>query len=835
MGLLDTLINQQANEALGIANNSVESPMFNVDSESVKKIGNIAADSFFFNWPKLDIKDSFKVFNYQFVIHSGKTGKVVKVLSLPLSPQSISYSVPAAVSTTVTMKGISEEHNGAPLRPIAITGTSGVRPVSGFSNGINAGGSSLLEYAFANTISAAKKIGSNVEKLVNAFSSDANIKTPIAANEEQDLVQDETGYSIIHNMMRFFDWYLDAKKAGNKDLYLCFCMNKDRMFFDVTLNGYNVRKAPGAVDYEYSVNMTAWRRRNANPIGDQLPISKVTGTEQTVNYFAKLSLGLQAATAAVAGIGDLASGIQNDFEANVLGPVKQVGLLIGAFNGSVAKISGFGLGISNALKEAIKKSIKNKGLKDENDQNSKLSKILKDKGINDALGSSSQSAPTSAKKPADSSNPFEKVFNDPGEFSAFFDEISLDQLEIPASVQNLIDDEITKALALTSADIMKIKSNIDSFAAKFSESLGGGDEAYNRLNGRPTPTTIRQLTINDITTLNDFNTLSTVMDQVAFALQQRERQSNDDYYSFYSNYARTNGIDFKENTSKFYIPFPFGASLESLAVQYLGDIDRWIEIAAINSLKSPYVDEEGYFIPMKSSGSGTNTSVTNVDGLYVGQIVVLSSDTQVPEKRKIRSIDIISEIESLIYFDGPADLSRFILIDNPQIKAFAPQTVNSNMIIAMPSDVAVNVPGSIRTNPDDSDLSAIALIAKSDFKLIFSTTGGDADIAFIGNDIATSEGMSNIKQAAYIKLLTNQGDLLHDPSFGNPVRIGDSVAEINAVDVLSRLSKVFADDPRFVGIIASKATLKGGSLAIDLLAGVTGSKSYLPLSVDVPR
>lgn len=822
--------------------------MFAVNSGNIKsELSGFGVDSFFFNFPSLSASDSFKLFNYQFVIYnSANNDKPILTLTMPLGPESISYSVPGAVSTTVTMKGISEEHNGAPLRPISITGTSGIRPSSGFSGGIGAGGSGLLDYAFANTIAAFGKLENSIKKISTAFSNDTNIQSPIAANKESDYTLDQTGYTIIHNMMRFFDWYLDAKKKGNKGLRLCFCMNKDRMFFDVTLNGYSIRKSRGSLEYEYSINMTAWRRRENSPIGEVKEIVKNTGANPSdINPFAKLSLALQEGTKAITEVGGLMTGLQNDFEANILGPIKQVGLLIGAVNGYGNKMSNFGSGISNSLKEAVKKFLQNQGFKNKDQKNEKLDKILKKFGVGGGgvgpgikpdgpVANSNKKLKKTDAAPPDSADPFGTVFNNPNSFVAFFDEIPLDQLEIPQAVQNLIDAEIAKAKALTSDDVKKIKDNVDAFAAKLSESLGAGDATANRLLGRPAPTKIRQLSVNDIVLLNHFNNISGIMDQVIFSLQENEKQSDNDYYSFYGNYARTQGIDFAENSSKFYIPFPAEASLESLAVQYLGNIDRWIEIAAINNLKSPYVDEEGYMIPFKSSGSGNSMLVANSDGLYIGQIVILQSNTQVPEKRKIKSIDIISTIESLIYFDGPADLSRFILVDNPQIKAFLPQTVNSNMIIAMPSDVAVNIPGSIRVNPDSSDLSAIALIAKSDFQLIFSPTGF-ADLSFIGNDIQTSEGMANLVQAGTIKLLTKEGDLLHDPTFGNPVKIGDSVAEFDANDILSKLSKLFADDPRFVGIIANKISLRGGAVTIDLLAGVTGSKAYLPLSVDVPR
>ncbi len=51
--------------------------------------------------------------------------------TLPVPPDSLQRTMQTATVTSVTQGGIIEEHNGAPLRPLNISGTTGVFPLRG--------------------------------------------------------------------------------------------------------------------------------------------------------------------------------------------------------------------------------------------------------------------------------------------------------------------------------------------------------------------------------------------------------------------------------------------------------------------------------------------------------------------------------------------------------------------------------------------------------------------------------------------------------------------------------------------------------------------------------
>ena len=77
-----------------------------------------------------------KVFPYQLIILKKNSKGTYdqlgndEVFTLPIPPHALTISTPFAINTSVTMGGILEEHNGAPIRNISLAGTTGVLPLS---------------------------------------------------------------------------------------------------------------------------------------------------------------------------------------------------------------------------------------------------------------------------------------------------------------------------------------------------------------------------------------------------------------------------------------------------------------------------------------------------------------------------------------------------------------------------------------------------------------------------------------------------------------------------------------------------------------------------------
>lgn len=824
--------------------------IFEQTAADLKSVGGYEADSYFFNWPELTNENPFQAFPYAFVVHDGK--KTIMQMHLPIRPSNISIQVPAATSTTVTLNGITEECNGAPLRHILIAGTTGVRPVSSFGALKGADTSTAgvvadqLRYAFSNTIQAVRTTVEQTQDLLNTFG-DRSSETAIVVNENRP--DELTSHKIAHTMMRFFDWYLDAKKRNksNKQLFLSFHMYKDEMYYDCTLNGYSIRKPPATVEYNYTINLTAFRRREK-----PLEFGDATAPDQTsennINYLGRATKALRDARGIIASALNVLKAVNSDVETIVYRPLQEAYLL-------GADILNAPLKLSDLASHLFTMSDAKASLRGAKNKFTEAAQDLRNAGIKlwmKANGEGTINNRTSYSKIAKMTFSEDEILEDPdkpvvGNYiggidpfadpignSEFFDEFALDDLEKSPALTEAIDDYIASVQQITPDEFQEKLVKMDEFIDDYSNLIGGQSESYNRINGIRSTEPIRELEAEDFEILKALNDSSMALSSFIVALRQTSGDVDTDYNTFYSDYARGAGLEFKDGSSKFYVPFPYGATMESLSHQYLGNPDRWMEIAAINALKSPYIDEDGFVVPFQGTGSGNEFFVTNSEGLYVGQVIVLFSDTQKEEKRRITGIDILSEVKTLVSVDGDSDLNRFTRKDNASFKAFLPNTVNSNMMIAIPSETPVNVAGAIKINPDNEDLSTLAYSSKADFMLSFNRFGS-ADLVMGSGDIRIARGVTNLVQAANIKVLTKTGDLLHDPSFGNPVQVGVNIADITAKDILSSLSSAFKNDDRFTGIIAGKVRLIGPSAPIDILVGLNGTNVYLPMTVQLPR
>lgn len=805
-----------------------------------------ALDSLMFNFPSLDVADSFSLFDYEFVIHNGQ--KVLARLVLPMPPQSVGYSVPTTTQTTVTMRGVTEEHNGAPLRPISLAGTFGVYPVTTSVTSTAAGQKGPLDYLFNNTVTAVNRVADTVRKLSNAFSdNNGTFKSPLV-DESNAWVQ--TSYTVAHNMDRFFSAYLEAKKGGTIELYLGFNMHKDKMYFDCTLNNYSIRKQAGTVEYMYQIGLTAWRRREA-PIGTAgvaKSLPSVNST-QSQNVFARLNTAIQNSRNLIGQSLGILKGIQGDISQNILTPLKQIGLLVKDAQGLSTELllTDFPDSITNEAKQSVTAAwadILNK--KSRQTETSAAMESFATNGVytktqNPIRENVLVKENTNTMYLTDTDKQFQGIeassgsdlYKNPDDYLDVFALTPIGELELPSELREAIENEIEKARSLTYQDIGDIRDQLTQFTSLLSQRLGGQDPVYNQVFGIDSVDTDKKLTTEDIEFLVTLDDAANALDELVVILRDNLKTDTNDYAKFYGEYARTQGIDFQENTSKFYVPFPLGASLESLAVQYLGDQRRWIEIAAINGLKQPYVDEEGSYRKLTSSGSGNSFFVASSDSIYIGQVIQIMSDTKIAENRRVVAFDIISEIQTLVTVSGEADLAKFKLSENAKIRIFAPDTVNSRMLIAIPTTTPVNVPGTIQLNPSERDLTNIAYVAKSDFMLV-NYEDGTSDVGFIGSDVAIAEGMQNIVQAANIKLKTQRGELVNDPEFGNPIIVGDSVADFDANTAISQLSSLFEQDSRFNRVAAARIKQTGGAVSLDILLDVVRTQAYLPLTTVIP-
>lgn len=417
-------------------------------------------------------------------------------------------------------------------------------------------------------------------------------------------------------------------------------------------------------------------------------------------------------------------------------------------------------------------------------------------------------------------NPSNVVFTNPLQYPLLFGQVPVNSLLLNSAQQNALQTELTNVGNFTVANLKAMRATILTLCTQLSNSFGAGNAYYSTLFNQPTPiVTNEPMTADDYSILTAFYELVQAYD-VLTATNQLDNNQILNNMEYVAALAATSDIEFSIPNSKIQVPVPYGLTMEQIAMRYLGDPQRWLEIATLNALRENYIDENGFVLPLLSNADGRSIVVGNDYDLFLAQTVYLNSSTQPSTARTIINIVPLSPTSFLVTLDGLANLDVFTTVDGAYIQAYLPGTVNSQNVIWMPSDIEtvaddqINIPASV-ANVDLVGLS------KVDWLL---TPSGDLAITNTG-DFRLAAGITNIIQALTLKFSTQQGTSLLNPDFGLPVKAGQMVSDINASTIYKQIVAMITADPRFAGVSGLQVVVSPPSVAINLgvqLAGQTG-------------
>jgi hypothetical protein len=299
---------------------------------------------------------------------------------------------------------------------------------------------------------------------------------------------------------------------------------------------------------------------------------------------------------------------------------------------------------------------------------------------------------------------------------------------------------------------------------------------------------------------------------------------------YIAGYAAATGIAFQNPVSKFAVPFPYDTTLEQLALKYLGDPNRWLEIAAINGLREPYIDEVGFQQPLLDNGASNYVIVDDVTNLRIRQAVWVGSTAVAREKRHIMNIEKLDG-NFKITLDGDNTLSKYTLAADAFIRAYLPDTVNSMQSIYIPSnspgvttDELTRIPGIDIFDPL-LKAGGVDLLLNSTGDLVI-TKDGDCKLAF---------GLQGIEQRVKLTLLSPRGSLIQHPTFGFPVKSGQSISDMSAEQMAESIRSMFGNDPVFNNLNNIKVAVKGPSAYISMGLTVFGASNPIDVNVTVQR
>lgn len=767
------------------------------------------------------------------------------IFNLPITPQQLNIADQYAISTSASLRGIVEEHSGVRFKNISCVGTMGVWPYRSDVAPIPTS-PTIAQSLFGGTIASAQKVANQFSALINTVTGNHPANKPKILNPTYSTAGNtSTGYYQALALQQFLEQYAEAKKdPKNASWRLVFDIPKQNQSYVVTPTQFVWQQSANKpAEITYTFQLKAWRRviltDKPTPANPSIQTLKPGVLQRILN-------SIREARALTSSAIDLIGAVKGDILAP-LEALRQVTVFVKELAGLPLAISdlkyevqrAYHSPIADALAdlqrtsnviEAAGKSITSNYASSSADIIASLKIIKLSKDQSQGLSRDAIAAGQLGKASADlqSIDNVAKIFNSPERHFGLLDLIPKDNVKFSPKQNKEIDAGIQPSTVLTVKNLKDYKAVIQDLAVQLSNNFGTGNSFYSQVYNKPTPNTrVTPITLDEYSLLNSLYSVMQEIDVLTASteIDDSYKQSNMDYVA---GLAADSGVTFNNATSKILRPVPFGSTMEAIAARYLGDPQRWLEIATLNNLRSPYIDENGFTLPLLSNASGRRITVSNISNLYVGQVVILKSSTQPQTARHIAEISRLSDTSYLLSLDGESNLDNFKLIDQAYLQAYLPGTCNSQQKIFIPSDLSLpNDPNILPPLVAAND--PFTGISKVDFLLQES---GDIALNSFG-DFRLAYGMTNLLQALKIKIGSQKGKILLHPEFGIGVKAGMNVADANVQDIYNSINKLVSEDPRFNGISSLQISINGSVLTINMSVDVINKLGVFPVTFDV--
>jgi hypothetical protein len=404
--------------------------------------------------------------------------------------------------------------------------------------------------------------------------------------------------------------------------------------------------------------------------------------------------------------------------------------------------------------------------------------------------------------------------------------LPIQSLSLPADAIRDINKDLERVRKLTRKDFEQHTLTLQSLSDRISFLLGAGDPTYAETYNVPVQS-------DHITSTVDWNVLSALDDSISIMQQfaataDGSPTQGSTILDVFGDLAISSGIAWTKPVSKFAVPVPYGTTLEVLSSTYLGNPNRWMEIAALNGLREPYVDEIGYTLPLLSNGQGNTIVVSYNSDLFVGKTIWITSTATNKIKATIEGISVIGGSATLKLSEN---VSAYLVSNSATIEAFLSGTTNSRYQIWIPSDRdPLNEEDVIKKDIQNIDVTD-PMVGICGVDVLLDSAG---DLVVSNGDIIIVSGINNVMQWVSTVFGIKQGELLQHPSVGLPIEVGMSLADFSAQDLLKAIKKMLQNDATFSRIDKIKVTQREGVASIDISAVVTGTFQPLPLSYKMP-
>ena len=445
-------------------------------------------------------------------------------------------------------------------------------------------------------------------------------------------------------------------------------------------------------------------------------------------------------------------------------------------------------------------------------------------------------------------NPFSDsvIYN---RYYAIFDNINIDSINLTNDEQAIIDAKVTTIQAYSKNDFLKIKKDLMDYRDRIADVGNLSDATYNHVYNKSSIPP--QITASNV----EANLMVSVQENIGsvdFILANLFAvDSAIDPFALARANANNPDVAIGQYKSGRLVRINYGEDLQGLANRYLGDPNKWIDIAIANGLKPPYIDEVGVKLSLLSNGQGSQINIgptdisgnLNIDRFYINQVIILQSNVQVfPEQRTItdiRQIPVSNEI--ILELDGEPDLNKYKVAEGANIRVFAANTVNSSFYVLIPSEEPLDnsrqeeVPWFLAKSAADEKRAGIDLAIDENGEINFATNG----------DLKLSYGLDNAIQAMRLKIVTELGSLRYHPDFGLVNIIGNKNQNLdelkallvesltNQIEIDSRFDRIESLDIRY--LVSNGGNNAVAAMQITVAVRLAGGSTVIPISFTVAK
>jgi len=776
-----------------------------------------------------------KLFPYQLLVLKKNTdgGYVADdrwSFTLPLGLQELVIGLPFAHSLNLNQNGATEQRSGQRIRPIRASGTTGVLPLRPTTE---LGGSNSAQTIFAGTIARTTATLEAGRRTAEDVTPGSTVLTRVLTDKDiapgSDIAK-TSGYFQFRLLQQFLERYAEiARKKEGKDLRLALACWKDEAVYIISPQSLDFRRnAVRPRHYDFTFSAQAFARvsidRSVGATEQLLPLS------QSPSVAARALQTMRDARKTILGAKSIIGAVSADLTQAITEPLRETTLLICDFSSANAAITEFPANIIQGTKQAMLEAL---GVRNATENITKrvLDKVgATSNAVDDirrlavlASKSDVRSAELTTKSGiADTAN---EIFEDPDSHYDLFSSVNPGELRLPNNVLTSMEKERSRIRNFTRADLETRRSQLQESANIYADYVGLGSDIADKALGRKGQPPARDYNDQDIEILYALNNSIQVLDSLAS--RTVNNQTNiENSQNYITSLAKAAGWPTGIAQSKFVIPFPYGTTLETIAQQYLQDPNRWIEIANLNGLRAPYIDEVGKTTPFIAEPSGREILLgTEGSELRIGQVITVVARSA----PSLRTVIVNTQKVGISYLIEVSDsVTRFHLNDGASVNWYLPDTVNSRMLLWIPSDTPPTDEFEDETvNP--SELLNLNRITGADWLLDSNNNlviGPEGDFRLV-------RGLALVVQAIRLAIATPRGSLIMHPSYGLPQAVGETLYDVDTKTLANSIKQTFAEDPLFRAVDSISVDQNGGKVKVGMSVGIKGVDKLLPIGLEI--